>query len=669
MDKGYLVGNRYEIIRTLGEGGMANVYLANDIRTNQKVAVKALRYDLQDDESVKRRFEREAKATGTLSHPHIVNILYVCNDNGNQYIIIEYVHGPNLKKYIREHFPIPYHEVVDIMEQICSAVAEAHAHGIIHRDLKPENILVDDSKDPIQVKVSDFGIALALSDRSITRTNSLLGSVHYMSPEQIRGGSATALSDIYALGIILYELLAKTVPFQGDTAVAVALKHSKEDIPDLQKIDPNIPQALENVVLRATAKDPNQRYQAVTQMHDDLSTCLLPERAGEKKFVPIPTNPMANNNLDETRVMPPLHETGQRRLEPPKKKSKKKRNIIVASIIAVLAVIILLFMVFKGNQETTVPDLGNLTLKQARVMLRGADLQVGNITKENDDNVDAGHVIRSVPNKGLKMKNNADVNLFVSLGATYYKMPNLVGKEYDDISDNLSKRGFKVKLKYMANNNYTAGTILQQSVSPGKKVIAKKQTLTLTLAKAQPARKKVTHVRDLTGYNLKSIQDYAKEINVTLDVSYDFSDSISDGLLISQTPSANSVINPGDTLSVTMSKGPEDSKNNSTSDSDSNNDSNNSSSNNNNNSNNSSNSTKTVTRSINIPYTNDGTNSPNKVTIYLGDNNHNVSNVYRTMNISQDTPLTLSFSLKDGQTGNYTVENNNSTVLSGSVSG
>lgn len=653
MDKGYLVGNRYEIIRTLGEGGMANVYLANDTKTNQKVAVKALRYDLQDDESVKRRFEREAKATGTLSHPNIVSVLDVCNDNGNQYIIIEYVHGPNLKKYIRDNFPIPYHEVVSIMEQITSAVAVAHAHGIIHRDLKPENILVDDSKDPIQVKVSDFGIALALSDRSITRTNSLLGSVHYMSPEQIRGGSATELSDIYALGIILFELLAKTVPFKGDTAVAVALKHSKEDIPDLKNIDPDIPQALVNCVLKATAKDPKQRYQSVNEMHDDLSTSLYPDRANEKKFVPV--NPMEANPLGETRIMPPLHsDPPKQEPEPEKKKNHRKRNIWIASIVALVVLLGIAFLALRNNQETTVPDLSNMTVKQAKVMLKGSNLQVGDITKENDDDVEAGHVIKSVPNKGLKLKNNASVNLVISLGATYYNMPNLVGKQYDDVSDNLNKRGFDVKLRYLANNNYTSGTILKQSIASGKKVVAKNKTLTLTLAKPQATKKKVIRVRDLSGYNLKSIQDYAKEINVTLDVSYDNSDTIAEGLLINQNPEPNSVINSGDTLSVTMSKGPEASKN---TDSD---EKENPSSNNN---------TKTVTRNITIPYSNDGTGTPNKVTIYLGDSTHNISNPYRTMSISSDTPVVLSFNLKDGQTGNYTVESNNSTILSGSVSG
>ncbi|MQS88668.1 Stk1 family PASTA domain-containing Ser/Thr kinase [Companilactobacillus mishanensis] len=654
MDKGYLVGGRYEIIRTLGEGGMANVYLANDTKTNQKVAVKALRYDLQDDESVKRRFEREAKATGTLSHPNIVNILDVVNDHGNQYIIIEYVSGPNLKKYIRNNFPIPYHEVVAIMQQICSAVSEAHAHGIIHRDLKPENILVDDSKDPIQVKVSDFGIALALSDRSITRTNSLLGSVHYMSPEQIRGGSATELSDIYALGIILFELLAKTVPFKGDTAVSVALKHSKEDVPDLQKIDSNIPTALENVVLKATAKDPKQRYQSVSQMYDDLNTCLLPERAGEAKFVPI-----VHDDLGATKVMPPIFS-----IDPDKKdtnheeskgKDNKRRNIIIASVIAALLIIFMIFLGVKGNRETTVPDLSNLTLKQAKVMLKGSNLQVGNISKENDDDVEAGHVIRSIPTKGLKLKNSARVNLVVSLGATYYTMPNLVGKNYSDVSDNLKKRGFTVKLKYSSNNNYTAGTILKQSVQKGEKVVAKKQTLTLTLAKASSAKKKkVIHVRDLTGYNLKSIQDYANEIDVELDVNYAYSSSVAEGLLISQSPEANSVISSGGTLSVTISKGTDPSDNDgSDKDKDNNNSGN----------------TKTLSRSITIPYKDDGTGSPNKVTVYLGDSSHSISTPYRTMSITQDTPLTLSFNVKDGQTGNYTVERDNSTILSGSVSG
>ncbi|WP_334328481.1 Stk1 family PASTA domain-containing Ser/Thr kinase [Companilactobacillus sp. HBUAS59699] len=650
MDKGYLVGGRYQILGTLGEGGMANVYLANDTKLNRKVAVKALRYDLQDDESVKRRFGREAKATSGLSNPNIVNVLDVGNDNGLQYIIIEYVDGPNLKKYIKTHFPIPYHEVVDIMEQICSAVADAHDHGIIHRDLKPENILVDTSKDPIQVKVSDFGIALALSDRSITRTNSLLGSVHYMSPEQIRGKSATALSDIYALGIILFELLTQHVPFTGDTAVSVALKHSKEDIPDLKAIDPNIPQPLENAVLKATAKDPTQRYQSVREMHEDLSTCLLPERAHETKFVPQPLN-----DMDETKVVPSIDDE-EAESKPLHKKNNRRRNIILASLIPLALVLFLIFMVVKGNEETTVPDLQNLTVKQADVMLKGSNLQVGTISKENNDDVEAGHVIKSIPAKGLKLKNNAKVNLVLSLGATYYKMPQLVGKDYDDISDNLKKRGFNVSIKRVATNQYESGVITKQSIKAGKKVVTKNKKLTLTIAKTPTVKRKVTKVRDLTGYNLKSIQDYASEIGATLNVSYDYSDTIEDGVMISQNPTAGSVIDQGDTLAVVISKGKEPE---SDSDDDNQSDKNDDDS--------SSSNTKTVTKDVTIPF--DSSNSSNTITIYLSDATHSINTVYKSMSITQDTTLTLVFNLKSGQNGSYNIERDGKQILSGSVSG
>ncbi|HCD07383.1 MAG TPA: Stk1 family PASTA domain-containing Ser/Thr kinase [Lactobacillus sp.] len=654
MEKGYLVGGRYEILGTLGEGGMANVYLANDTLLNRKVAVKALRYDLQDDESVKRRFGREAKATSGLSNPNIVNVLDVGNDNGVQYIVIEYVDGPNLKKYIRTHYPLSYHEVVDIMKQICMAVSDAHEHGIIHRDLKPENILVDEKKDPIQVKVSDFGIALALSERSITRTNSLLGSVHYMSPEQIKGRSATVLSDIYALGIILFELLTKHVPFTGDTAVTVALKHSKEEIPDLKKIDPNIPQPLENAVLKATAKDPDQRYQSVKEMRDDLNTCLMPERANEPKFIPTPIN-----DLEETRVMEPLDESNDKAQsleKKPAKMSRKRKIILIASMVPLVLLLFLIAMIIKSNQETTVPDLYNLTVKQANVMLKSSNLTVGDVSRENDDDVNAGHVIKSIPTKGLKLKNGAKVNLVVSLGATYYKMPNLIDKQYDDISDNLKKRGFKVNLKYKATNEYEAGSIIKQSIPKGKKVVTKNKSLTLTLAKAKTVKPKVVKVRDLTGYNLKSIQDYASEAGLTLSTSYQYSDSIEEGLLVSQTPTANSTISVGGTLSVIISKGADPDK--STSNSKDNDDINSSNS--------SSSGTNTVTKDITIPYDSSGSNN---VTIYISDATHSINSPYRTMTITADTPVTLSFNLKDGQTGSYIVERNNKTVLGGSVNG
>ena len=281
MNPGETIGHRYRIIRSLGEGGMATVYLAHDMVLDRDVSIKLLRLDLRDDPKTKRRFHREALAATQLNDPHIVGVYDVGEDNGLQYMVMQYVQGTDLKAFIKEHYPIPLPQVVDIMKQILLAVETAHAHGIIHRDLKPQNILIDANKN---IKITDFGIAVATSQNSLTQTNTLMGSVHYLSPEQARGSIATKQSDIYSLGIILYEMLVGSVPFEGETAVSIALKHFREDIPSVRSTNPKIPQPLENVVLKATAKDPHERYANVKEMEKDLATSLDPKRANEARW-------------------------------------------------------------------------------------------------------------------------------------------------------------------------------------------------------------------------------------------------------------------------------------------------------------------------------------------------------------------------------------------------
>ena len=293
INKGYLLGDRYRIVDTLGEGGMANVYLADDIILKRQVAVKIIRLDLQKDSQVTARFEREALATSELSHPNIVSVFDVGSDHGLPYMVMEYVKGPDLKEYIQDNTPIPLPKVIKIMDQILSAMSLAHKHGVIHRDLKPQNILMDENGN---IKIADFGIAVALNQTTITQTNSVLGSVHYMSPEQTRGGMVTKQSDIYSLGIILYELLTGQVPFNGETPVVIALKHAEDEIPSLRKQNKDIPQALENVVLKATAKDPRDRYASVDEMKADLDTSLDPSRLNEPLFRP------SHNNDDKTKI-------------------------------------------------------------------------------------------------------------------------------------------------------------------------------------------------------------------------------------------------------------------------------------------------------------------------------------------------------------------------------
>ena len=364
MRAGYVLNGRYQVKQRLGEGGMANVYLARDLILHRLVALKLMRLDLRDDAASVRRFQREAISLTKLSHPNIVNIYDVGEDNGIQYLVTEYVEGMDLKKYISENFPIDFVKVIDIMEQILAAVAHAHAHGIIHRDLKPQNILIDRQG---HVKITDFGIALATGD-SLTQTTTLMGSVHYLSPEQARGSIVTKQSDIYSLGIILFELLVGHVPFQGETAVSIALKHSQSQMPSVRQFNPKIPQALENVVLHATAKDLIERYQSADEMAADLKTALSPARKHETRWQP-------SHLDDETKLIEPetkKNQAGVRKF--PKKISQKKWWLIGSGILIFIIILIILGVAFQPH-SVKVPNLQGMTASEATTVLENQHLK------------------------------------------------------------------------------------------------------------------------------------------------------------------------------------------------------------------------------------------------------------------------------------------------------
>ncbi|KHE67617.1 Stk1 family PASTA domain-containing Ser/Thr kinase, partial [Halobacillus sp. BBL2006] len=278
-----LLNERYEIGEMIGGGGMANVYLAHDVILDRNVAIKVLRLEHGNDEEFIARFHREAQSATSLSHPNIVNIYDVGEEDDIYYMVMEYVDGMTLKQYIQQHSPIEVSEAVDIMKQVTSAIAHAHENEIVHRDIKPQNILIDHYG---HVKVTDFGIAMALSATALTQTNSVLGSVHYLSPEQARGGMATKKSDVYSLGIVFFELLTGRLPFSGESPVSIALKHLQHDTPSLKRWIEDLPQSVENIVLKATAKDPFHRYESVVEMEYDLETSLEPERQHEPAFQP-----------------------------------------------------------------------------------------------------------------------------------------------------------------------------------------------------------------------------------------------------------------------------------------------------------------------------------------------------------------------------------------------
>ena len=286
--KGSKINDRYQIIKTLGEGGMANVYLAHDTILDRNVAVKVLRGDLADDEKFVRRFQRDAIAASSLSHPNIVEMYDVGEDDGQYYIVMEYVDGMTLKQVLKKRGHLSVTEVVDIMLQVTDGMAHAHDAYIIHRDIKPQNIMILSNG---MIKITDFGVATALNSTQLTQTNSVMGTVHYLPPEQANGKGSTIRSDIYSMGIMMYELLTGLVPYKGDNAVEIALKHLKEPLPSVRKFNSSIPQSIENVIIKATAKNPKNRYTDARAMHEDLKTALDESRQNEKRYVyPYPEN-------------------------------------------------------------------------------------------------------------------------------------------------------------------------------------------------------------------------------------------------------------------------------------------------------------------------------------------------------------------------------------------
>lgn len=657
INKGYLLGDRYRIIDTLGEGGMANVYLAEDIILQRKVAVKILRLDLQKEPQTLARFQREALATSELSHPNIVMVLDVGADHGLPYMVMEYVDGPDLKDYIRANSPLNLRLVIKIMDQILSAMSLAHKHNVIHRDLKPQNILMDKHGN---IKIADFGIAVALNQNSVTQTNSAIGSVHYMSPEQTRGGLVTKQSDIYSLGIILYELITGHVPFNGDSAVSIALKHAQEPIPSIRKQDPEVPQALENVVLKATAKDPRDRYHSAKQMQDDLDTSLNPSRANEPLF-----NPTHGNNNDETIILPNFKPNSKQKEEikedqintenmtensHPKKASftqamrKHKWWWLFIGFAAVLIAGLMIFVLTNNSRkDVRIPDVTNLSEKKARNELENVGLKVGRIKHKSSDSIDQGKVIKTTPPAGSQIKRGRFIDLYVSDGAGMVKVPDVTGDEYEIAVEKLEKMGFEVIRENQFSASVPPNHVIGQSIAADVEVKPTQTTITLTVSKGKNDRAKHHMIKlpDLKDYSLKDAQEYAHKHGLTLQVSSAYSSKVKKGMIISMSPAAGTEVPRGSTISISVSEGQKKERN------------------------------LTAIKNFTVSYENNDeddsdNNRGNHIQIYIADDNHSIDDIYRDLYIKRDMNFSIPFQLKDGP-GALKVVRDGQTILSEKV--
>lgn len=557
IEIGRTISERYQIIGNIGSGGMANVYLAHDLILNRRVAVKVLRYDFRDDQNAKRRFQREALAATELVHPNIVGVYDVGEEDGMQYIVMEYVRGMDLKEYIHTHYPMTNHRVVEIMEQILSAIALAHEHQIIHRDLKPQNILVDAFGN---VKITDFGIAIALSETSLTQTNTLLGSVHYLSPEQARGGMATPQSDIYALGIILYELLTGTVPFAGESAVSIALKHFQEELPSVRHVNPNVPQSLENVVLHATAKEPMDRYPSIEAMLSDLSTSLSPERINEPKFTPqamhYDTRVLNSEDIAEAAQQPiSHHEDDQNAKDQKVKAQKKKKRWWVLGAIVLFFVLIWGAFALSKPKTIHVPDVSGMTVPEATQTLTELNLTVASEVREIDDaNIEPGRVVKTRPGANTAVREKAEITLYISEGAETETIPDLVGKTYDEAVKILTSLGIsrsQIDTKEK-DSDEAEGTIIDQVPKSGTKVDVEEVKILLTKSKGVLEHK----VKSVIGWSESEATQYLENIGAVVFVSYQYANTVDYGYVIAQNPKANQKIKEGDHVTITVSSGP-----------------------------------------------------------------------------------------------------------------
>ena len=593
-----IICNRYKILDHLGTGGMATVWLGYDTILDRQVAIKTFKIDANDEDAVK-RFNREAKAVTSLSHPNIVSIYDVENEGEFYYLILEYVEGMTLKDYMIKNPRMPIETIVHIAKQIAAGLSHAHQNGIIHRDIKPQNILMNEN---LTCKITDFGIARAYGDTTLTQTNQMLGTVYYLSPEQARGNVATAQSDIYSLGILIFEMITGQIPFKGESAVAIALKHLQEELPDIDKYRDNVPQSVKNIVLQATMKNPNERYISSKELFEDLSTVLNPERLHENKYTgfKIPTEPVQNNNYNQTQYIDinPIddphgysdynnyneeddyydYEENQRQnnnnnrgyqnkqyknsynsvsKKNDKEQTSKAKHIFFA-ILAMVVIIVGAFFTYNyliGANSVSAPDVRNKTLEEAKVTIVKAGLQVGDITEVASDDVKEKTVIDSDPKAGKKVRKGSKVDLRVSSGKKTVDMPNFVGIDEENVRRNASKLGFKnITVEKVESDRYDTGKVVSQNIPAGTEIVPKEKELIIQVSSG----KKKVSMPNLVGEESSRAESVIASYGFK-NVSYkeEYSDKEA-GTVISQSiRSGSSIIPSEESLEIIISKGKE----------------------------------------------------------------------------------------------------------------
>lgn len=511
-----ILGNRYEIINKIGDGGMAFVYQAKDRLLNRIVAVKVLRPEFVDDEEFLAKFKREAEAVANITHPNIVNVYDVGCDGKVNYIVMEYVDGQNLKEIIKNEGTLDEYTALDITKQIAKALGAAHKKGVIHRDIKPHNILI--SNEGRNVKVADFGIAKAATNSTMTNIGSIIGSVHYFSPEQAKGQSVKNNADLYSLGIVLYEMILGKVPFKGDSPISIALQHINEDIEFTPEEKTNVPQSIRTLIKKLTEKSPEDRYQSSEEVIEDIE--YIEENIDLdfiKQYDDFATKRMNNSAVinsytkKENTVEPEVEyddnddtyeEEQEKKIKKKQKKNKNKnKKGFKGTLIAILALIVLVFAGIStngfgllGNNDNDdviyAPDLLNLSLENANKMVRDAGLKL-EISEENDSLIEKNHVISQTPSQGTELKKGDTIHIIISLGPKDLSIPNLRGYTLEDAKKVLSQEGLSLgAVSYEYSEIYASGTVINQNPMAGSGNVKKGDAINVVVSKGKKTEDK-----------------------------------------------------------------------------------------------------------------------------------------------------------------------------------
>lgn len=560
-----IIGNRYQILESIGTGGMAEVYKAFDTFLNREVAVKILRAQYTDDEGFVSRFRQEAQSAARLIHPNIVNVYDVGRDDDSYYIIMEYVKGRTLKEFISEVGALDPMTAVIIAHGIASALKHAHSRGIIHCDIKPHNILLDENNNP---KVADFGIARAITTATMTYTASVVGSVHYLSPEQVRGEKVSAQSDLYSLGILLFEMLTGCLPYTAETPVAVALMHVRERMPLVREINSEIPLVLEKIVAKALAKDKEERYSTADEFLQDLEYAAdvlsgnIVYNEKDRVFIADNSPTVANTSLEETiRIdrtayadqLPPNNEDEtDNKLE---RKKRIKRWLIGAVVAASFLIIGLFSFGVIGGPEVEVPDVTGKTVVEAQNILSQAKLGY-TVDEEYNIKVAPGTVISQNPGAKRMVKEGRKITLVVSKGVELGDVPNLKGKRLTEAKAMLKASRFELgRVSYKYVSGAPEETILEQSVAPPAKLpIGTKLDVVINIKSNQVV------LPDLVGLSSTSAKNKLNDLGLVLGKVNTVVSKEPDNTVIGMNPASKEVVNVGTVVDITVSKNVESTK-------------------------------------------------------------------------------------------------------------